>query len=117
VPVLGADIGGIPDFVRDGYNGLLFTANSRASLKNTIVKAIEDPHMVWGLRANVRPPRSIEDHALDIESVYAGQDPPPYSPPSQVEVRITRPGTESNGSTNHPHPQASFRPSTLAPGS
>lgn len=75
VPVLGANIGGIPDFVKDGHNGLLFTANSRKSLADTITRAVENPHMVWGLRANVRPPKSIEDHAMEMEQVYAGVDP------------------------------------------
>lgn len=84
VPVLGADIGGIPDFVRHGHNGLLFTANSRESLKRTLMEAIEDPHMVWGLRANVRPPKSIEEHAIEIVEVYQGAEPPPYSPPSTI---------------------------------
>ena len=103
VPVLGADIGGIPDFVKDGYNGLLFTANSRPSLKQAFIRAIEDPHMVWGLRANVRPPRAIEDHAIDMERVYAGNPPPPYTPPAdRVQVRvggeIRGVGLGSNGS-------------------
>lgn len=70
VPVLGADIGGIPDFVKDGHNGLLFTANSRASLRDTIVKAIEQPRMLWAMRANVRPPKPIEGHAVEMEDVY-----------------------------------------------
>jgi hypothetical protein len=72
VPVLGANIGGIPDFVKDGHNGLLFTANSRASLRDTLVKAIENPRMVWGLRKDVTPPKSIEEHAVEIEAVYSG---------------------------------------------
>ncbi|HMN40229.1 MAG TPA: glycosyltransferase [Phycisphaerales bacterium] len=116
VPVLGADIGGIPDFVRDGHNGLLFTANSRASLKAVLIRAIENPHMLWGLRANVRPPRSIADHAVDIERVYAGEAPPPYSPLSPVEVRVSRPSHNgSAGAVDNATPQTSVRPSTLAP--
>ncbi len=116
VPVLGADIGGIPDFVRDGFNGLLFTANSRASLKATLVRAIENPDMLWGLRANVRPPRSIEDHAVDMERVYAGEAPPPYQAASQVEVRVSRaPQNGSGGNAEQAIPQTSVRPSTLAP--
>lgn len=90
VPVLGADIGGIPDFVRHGWNGLLFPANSRPGLKAVLEQAIEDPHMVWGLRKNVRPPRAIEDHALDMQRVYAGERPAAYVPPSAlVEVRVS----------------------------
>jgi len=75
VPVLGADVGGIPDFVADGYNGLLFVANSRASLAQTLRKAVEDPRMVWSLRQNVRPPKDISEHAIEMEQVYSGVDP------------------------------------------
>lgn len=74
VPVLGANIGGIPDFVTDGHNGLLFTANSRENLRDTLVRAIENPWMVWGLRKNVRPGKSIEAHAVEMEAVYGGTD-------------------------------------------
>lgn len=71
VPVLGANIGGIPDFVHHGVNGLLFTANSRPSLAEQLTRAIEDPWMVESLRANVHPTKSIEDHAKEMEAVYA----------------------------------------------
>lgn len=72
VPVLGADIGGIPDFVKDGHNGLLFAANSRPSLRDVLKRAIEDPWMVEGLRANVRATKSIEEHVVEMEGVYGG---------------------------------------------
>jgi glycosyltransferase involved in cell wall biosynthesis len=87
VPVLGANIGGIPDFVKDGVNGLLFMANSRRSLADTITKAVEDPHMVWGLRANVKPPKSIENHALEMVQVYSGVDPDRVAIGEAVQVR------------------------------
>jgi glycosyltransferase involved in cell wall biosynthesis len=90
VPVLGADIGGIPDFVRHGHNGLLFTANSRQSLRDTLIEAIENPLMVQGLRRNVRPPTPIEQHAADIERVYGGAEPPPHEPLTPaVRVHLT----------------------------
>lgn len=73
VPVLGANIGGIPDFVRHGENGILFAANSRAGLAEAIRGAIEDPWMVEGLRANVRPTKSIEEHVVEMEGVYGGR--------------------------------------------
>jgi glycosyltransferase involved in cell wall biosynthesis len=87
VPVLGANIGGIPDFVKDGFNGLLFTANSRRSLADTITKAVEDPHLVWSLRANVKPPKSIENHALEMVQVYSGVDPDRVEIGEAVQVR------------------------------
>lgn len=73
VPVLGADIGGIPDFVHHGENGLLFQANSRASLKQRLVECIENPWMLERLRANVRPTKGIEAHAVEMQRVYAGE--------------------------------------------
>lgn len=72
VPVLGANIGGIPDFVTHKHNGLLFDANSRPSLAATLREAIENPWMVESLRKNVRPTKSIEDHAIEMEHVYQG---------------------------------------------
>lgn len=90
VPVLGANIGGIPDFVKHKFNGLLFTANSRESLAQTLAEAVENPQMVWGLRANVRPPKPIEEHAHEIMRVYQGEEPPAYVPPSMVvECRVS----------------------------
>lgn len=40
VPVIGANIGGIPEIIRDGETGYLFHAGDRNSLKSTIQRAI-----------------------------------------------------------------------------
>lgn len=72
VPVLGSEIGGIPDFVKDGVNGLLFRANDHKDLARRLGEVLDDPWMLTGLRANVRPPKSIEAHAAEMERVYAG---------------------------------------------
>ncbi len=74
VPVLGAAVGGIPDFVQHGVNGLLFRANDRDDLRRRLVEMIEDPLMLERLRGNVRPCKSIEEHAREMELVYAGSD-------------------------------------------
>lgn len=74
VPVLGADIGGIPDFVKDGVNGRLFRANDRADLRRVLVELIERPQQLTAMRANVKPTKSIEMHAEEMEAVYAGTD-------------------------------------------
>jgi glycosyltransferase involved in cell wall biosynthesis len=74
VPVLGAAVGGIPDFVRDGENGLLFRANDREDFKRVVRRLAAQPWIIDDLRGNVRPPKSIEEHAAEMESLYAGQD-------------------------------------------
>lgn len=71
LPIIGANLGGIPDFVRHGENGLLFRGNDRYDLSRTIVMAIDNPALVAGLRRNVSPPKAIEAHAEELETIYA----------------------------------------------
>lgn len=71
VPVLGANAGGIPDFVTDGVNGLLFAANDRYDLARRLREIVEAPWKLFELRANVRPPKDIGDHAAELERLYA----------------------------------------------
>ncbi len=71
LPILGADLGGIPDFVKDGYNGLLFRGNDRFDLARRLVEVIKDPAILTCLRANVRPPKGIDTHAAELERLYA----------------------------------------------
>lgn len=70
-PVLGAEAGGIPEAVRDGRDGFLFRANDPASLRSRLVDAIEcfqtDAWPAW-----VRPPKSLDAHALELSALYAG---------------------------------------------
>lgn len=71
LPILGADLGGIPDFVKHGHNGLLFRGNDRFDLARRFVEVIRDPSILPRLRANVRPPKGIDDHAAELERLYA----------------------------------------------
>jgi glycosyltransferase involved in cell wall biosynthesis len=71
LPILGADLGGIPDFVRHGHNGLLFRGNDRFAMARELVRVIRDPSILPGLRANVRPPKGIDEHSEELERLYA----------------------------------------------
>ncbi|MFG0327488.1 MAG: glycosyltransferase [Phycisphaerales bacterium JB037] len=70
VPVLGAEAGGIPDFIRHGENGLLFRANDRTALAATLDQLAADPAPLDQLRAGVRPPKSLAEHAREILDLY-----------------------------------------------
>jgi len=70
VPVLGAEIGGIPDFVTDGQNGMLFAANDRFDLARRLAGIARDPSVLERLRRNVRPPKDIGEHAAELETEY-----------------------------------------------
>jgi glycosyltransferase involved in cell wall biosynthesis len=71
VPVLGAELGGIPDFVREGDNGLLFRGNDRWDLSRRLVEIVREPGVLDRLRAGVRMPKGMAEHAAELEAVYA----------------------------------------------
>lgn len=70
VPVLGAAVGGIPDFVRPGENGLLFRGNDRADLARQLSLIAAEPSILARLRAGVRPPKDIGVHAKELVGLY-----------------------------------------------
>ena len=71
VPVLGARLGGIPDFVEDGVNGFLFRGNDRFDMAETLVRLLRDPTVLDRVRGRVRPPKGIDTHAAELERVYS----------------------------------------------
>ncbi len=70
LPVLGARLGGIPDFVRHEHNGLLFRGNDRVDLARHLARLIDEPALAARLRAQVRPPPSMAEHAGELERLY-----------------------------------------------
>jgi len=70
LPVIGAELGGIPDIVKHGHNGLLFRGNDRFDFARTLVGITNNPNMLLDLRRNVCPPRSIPQHTSQMEALY-----------------------------------------------
>lgn len=54
-PVIGSDIGGIPELIDEGYNGFLFESDNPDSLKEKLVKVISDKELL----------KKLEDNALN----------------------------------------------------
>ncbi len=73
VPVLGANLGGIPDFVRHEHNGLLFEGNNRFDLARQLVRVLQEPELLERMRANVEQPKDIQVHAGELERFYQGR--------------------------------------------
>jgi glycosyltransferase involved in cell wall biosynthesis len=73
VPVVGARIGGIPDLVADGRNGLLYEPTSAKALAAALQRLIDDAGLVSLLAQGARatPVKTIEQDAKEWESVYA----------------------------------------------
>jgi glycosyltransferase involved in cell wall biosynthesis len=70
LPVLGAELGGIPDLVNNGVNGLLHRGNDRAHLAEVLTGVLRNPGRLLELRRKVRPPLSMPEHASAMEVVY-----------------------------------------------
>jgi glycosyltransferase involved in cell wall biosynthesis len=75
VPVLGARIGGIPDFVHDGVNGHLFEPGDARELARRIASFVESPEQIEELRAGIRPLKTISEHILELEALYRDDAP------------------------------------------
>ena len=52
VPVIASEIGGIPDIIKDGVNGMLVQPGDQIELANTILKLIENPLLIDKLSNN-----------------------------------------------------------------
>lgn len=70
-PVIGSNIGGIPELITDGYNGFLFEAENSESLKDKLLKIINNKELLKEFEnnsANTLPSKSMDimiNHLLD----------------------------------------------------
>ncbi len=94
LPVLGAELGGIPDLVEHGENGLLHRGNDRADLARLLTEVVDHPEMLAGLRAGVRPPRTMDEHIDAVEAVYGGAVEM-LRPPASVQTPGSVPGSRA----------------------
>lgn len=71
LPVLGANLGGIPDLIEQGVNGLLFRGNDRRDASRQLARLITEPDLIGRLWAGVRPGLEPKEHAREVVGVYA----------------------------------------------
>jgi len=70
-PVIASRIGGIPELIDDGINGVLFEPNNPEDLYEKINLIIENPSLIEKIRQNIKPPKSIEENAKEMEEIYS----------------------------------------------
>jgi hypothetical protein len=70
VPVIAANLGGIPDIAMHEHNALLHRGNDRADLALTLARVLRDPDVLFHLRRHVKPPKTMAEHAAEVERVY-----------------------------------------------
>ena len=69
VPI-ASNIGGIPDFIKDGTNGLLFEAGNPDDLAIKMKMVLDDRSLIEKLRGGIRKPKSIDQHARELINIY-----------------------------------------------
>ena len=71
VPVVASRIGGIPELIVDGVNGLLFEAGNVGELARTLRRLVDEPDLLPKLRAGIPAVTSIDDDARSLCAAYA----------------------------------------------
>ncbi len=61
VPVVASRIGGIPELVDDGVNGLLFEPNDVADLARVLTRLLDEPGLLDTLRRGIKPARTLSE--------------------------------------------------------
>jgi GT2 family glycosyltransferase/glycosyltransferase involved in cell wall biosynthesis len=72
VPVVGSRIGGIPELIQDGKNGLLFEPRDVDGLHRALLRLLDEPGLLDSLTAGARAStlRTLEDDARAAHALY-----------------------------------------------
>jgi len=69
-PVIASKIGGMPEVIKDGINGILFEPGNSEQLAKIIYSLSENPQKILNLKKGINPPPRIEEEALRYENLY-----------------------------------------------
>jgi len=70
VPVIASGIGGIPELINQGVNGLLFNPGEQMDLVNKMQYLIDNPEILKEFARNAPLVKTIEDNAQEMERIY-----------------------------------------------
>ncbi|MBF0203386.1 MAG: glycosyltransferase [Desulfamplus sp.] len=71
IPVIGANIGGISDFVKNMDNGILFNPGDQSDLAEKIKMVVNDRELEFKLRKNIMPMKTPDQHAYELQQFYS----------------------------------------------
>jgi glycosyltransferase involved in cell wall biosynthesis len=70
VPVIASDLGGNPELVSDGQNGLLFESGNAGDLARQIQRMLDDPAFLGACTQSRTNVRSVEEEVSQISELY-----------------------------------------------
>lgn len=69
-PVIGSNVGSIPEFLRDSREGFLFKKGNSTDLYEKMHKFITNSELVKKYSKNIKTPRSIKEQTKELEKLY-----------------------------------------------
>jgi GT2 family glycosyltransferase/glycosyltransferase involved in cell wall biosynthesis len=84
VPVIASRIGGIPELVEHGRNGLLFEPGNLGDLRQAIGRVADDPQLLEGLRRGIGSMRGIDDDVKAARERYVHHVRQPRASPGRA---------------------------------
>lgn len=69
-PVLASRLGPLADRVRDGVDGRLLSPGDVAAWRDALQSLLDSPAALARLRAGIRPPDSLSEHADQLEALF-----------------------------------------------
>lgn len=70
IPVIASRVGGIPELVRHGQNGLLFETGGADDLRAKMEQLINNPDLLLVYARNFPLVKSIQENAEELEGIY-----------------------------------------------
>jgi len=68
--IVASNIGGIPDFIENNINGLLFEPRDSKSLSKILLKIKSENKLRFELIKNIKPPKTMSDFVDENEKIY-----------------------------------------------
>ena len=80
-PLIVPRLGGLPEAVRDGVDGLTFDGLDVDDLARQLDRLAGEPGLLERLQSSIEPPRAFSDYVDELEAHYLLGDPPaaPYA--------------------------------------
>ena len=73
IPVVASRLGALVEKVNDGETGLLFSPGNSMDLACVLRELVDHPERLDVLRANIRPPVTMQEHARKMLAIYRAQ--------------------------------------------
>jgi glycosyltransferase involved in cell wall biosynthesis len=98
VPVIGANMGGIPDLVEHERNGLLFEGRSAGALAAALDRLTSEPGLLERLQGGIEAPKAFRSYVDELEAIYAGE-PAAASRSAAAPIAVRWVGDQSTASS------------------